>query len=649
MFYRFTAACVMLMAITMLVGACSGGNTDPTTPPQTPQTIISSQGHQLWGLYDISIDPSSGDIDIVPLRTADFSANVVRFLQPPIAPIELMSMVLNAPESKLLEGLVVMDITLRHPFPGVTQFRGFDVWGITLLDGGETGQHDPTAKFPSADGSRMLNPDGFTRWWNMTEFTTYGTIFGYTDGHFAKPGFTVDSTVNPYKVFTEGLDVTQPYYQMDFDNRSTYPTIDGVFTRRFKLQFDVSGQPPFRFKYAISANWAPPDPSYKPTFPIEAYPPQANAAEAYMIKIENYEEIPYWVDEFVSGGNIIFNLTIGDWQATGGNVLDQISHVWLESPTLFGTPIDVKNTMEFVESTHSTQATYKLTINDVHPQGLDGQQMLITVESANPNTFAPQIQGDPNNFDWPDAPLAAYSLVNVPITNLTPQGDYAYVYFLPDWCATMRVQCTQNQQGQPWTSGNQPLMANIMGQDIDGYYNDYTHVQVWEGKFGGTAGQNSDALAQTCSNLGYSFQRTYNDYFDPTGSRVVIVVGLSWPSPGPPDPAFTQQEAADMQEFIANGGILFFMCEASSYFYVDGFTELFDWLGMLMEYGGGATPEFTDGYTENIVQPHWMTEGVDLYHYYSVGQWVTEDPFVLPVIQTEYDEKVVLLYPLPLE
>jgi len=90
------------------------------------------------------------------------------------------------------------------------------------------------------------------------------------------------------------------------------------------------------------------------------------------------------------------------------------------------------------------------------------------------------------------------------------------------------------------------------------------------------------------------------------------------------------------------------MCEATSYFYVQGFDELFGWLGMLMEYGGGATPEFGDGFTENIID-HWLTINVDLYHYYSVGQWLTQDPYVLTVVQSEYDEKLILVYPLPLE
>jgi len=290
-------------------------------------------------------------------------------------------------------------------------------------------------------------------------------------------------------------------------------------------------------------------------------------------------------------------------------------------------------------TTTPTQATFNIRIEDMAPKSLLDEQMIITVESAQPDTFAPQIQGDPYMFAFPDAPLAAYALVKVPVTNLTPQGDYAYVYFIPDWCATMRSQCADD-------ADNQMLMRNIMGQNVEGYYNDFTHVQVWEGKTN-TSYQNADALADTVASMGYSFGRTTNDYFDPAGSRVVIAIGLNT-SDQPPQPPFTLEEATDMQEFIQNGGILFFMCEASHYFADEGFDELFGWLGMLMAYGGGATPEMSDGYTSNVTW-HWLTDNVETYHYYTCGTWITQDPHVLTLVATELDEKMVLMYPLPLE
>ncbi len=649
MFYRCATMCIVVFWTVMVALGCGKGP-EVVSPIETSsnnaQTHVNQ--HFCWGLWDVAINTETAEVEVVPIRDAHFNANVLRFLQPPIAPIQLVTIALNLGESDLAKGLITMDVTLRHPFPGRKIFRGFDVRGIILADGGQRGQYDSDVCYYAPGETELTNPDGFTRWWNQVEFTTFGTIFGYTEGHFANGRYTSTATLNPYKLFAYDLDISQPYYQLDPSQRATFPAMDGVVTRRYRMQFDTTQQPLFRFKYSIDASWSLPDPSYAPDYPVEAYDEMANCQEPYMVRVPEFIEIPYYVDEWVAGGDLEFLLTIGDWQATGGNVLDQISHVWLESPTLFEDPVDVRDTMEFVESTTDTQATYRIRLEDMMPDGLKGQQLLITVESAWPDTFEPQIDGDTSPFTWPDAPLAAYAVVDVPITNLTPEGDYAYVYFIPDWCATMRLQCTADESGEYWTSGNQPLLANIMSQNVEGYYNDYTHVKVWQGKMVGIDSQSINAFQQTCTDLGYSLERSNEDYFDAEGCRVILVVGFSWPNAQPPDPPFTQEEAADMQEFIDNGGILFFMCEATRYFYVDGFTELFEWLGMLMEYGGGAQPEYEDGFTRNITW-HWLTEDVNVYHYFSVGQWITQDPHVLTLIATNDDEKVVLMYPLPLE
>jgi len=641
MFYRVLTTLLVACGLILVLGGCGQNDnvTAPLTTPELQNSVQDASQHICWGMYDVAIDANTGEIETVPLRTADFNANVVMFLQPPAAPIELVVIMLNGPESELGNGLITMDITLRHPFPGKTIFRGFDVRGIIMAEGSCTGIYDPELHYPAATDTTMLNPDGFTRWWNQVEFTTFGTILGYTEGHYAKAGFESTSTLNPFKLHTPSLEPAQPVYQMDLNERATFPAVDGAFTRKYRIQFDASTFPIYKFKYAVDASWSLPDPAFAPDYPIEAYDEHANCQEPYYVKVEQFDEIPYYVDEWVSGGDLEFLLTIGDWQATGGDVLPEISHVWLESPSLFESEIDVRDTMEFVESLEETQATYRIRIEDMLPDGLDGQQLVITVESANPDSFEPQIQGDTSPFAYPSAPLAAYCLIEVPITNLAPQGNYAYVYFLPDWCATMRSQCANG-------SGNQLLMEHIMTQNIEGYYNDFTHVQVWEGKTN-TSNQTMEAFAATCSNLGYSLERTYNDTFDASGSRVVISIALNtWDQP--PDPPFTQEEATAMQEFIENGGILFFMCEASGYFNDEGYDELFGWLGMLMDYGGGAEPEYTDGYTNNITW-HWLTEDVEMYHYFTCGTWLTMDPHVLTLVATETDQNLVLMYPLPLE
>ena len=51
-----------------------------------------SRGHEFcWGIYDIRIDPSSGEVQVAPVRGTTFEANVTKWLQPPITPTELLN------------------------------------------------------------------------------------------------------------------------------------------------------------------------------------------------------------------------------------------------------------------------------------------------------------------------------------------------------------------------------------------------------------------------------------------------------------------------------------------------------------------------------------------------------------------------------
>jgi len=86
------------------------------------------------------------------------------------------------------------DIGLRRPFLGLNQFTGFDVKGILISDGSLNGFTDSDVNIPGMGDTRLLNPDGYTLWWNPNEFPDIGTIFGYIDGVLGQPydiaGFT---------------------------------------------------------------------------------------------------------------------------------------------------------------------------------------------------------------------------------------------------------------------------------------------------------------------------------------------------------------------------------------------------------------------------------------------------------------------------
>jgi hypothetical protein len=82
-------------------------------------------------------------------------------MQPPISPMQRLSLSIDLTQSHLNEGYVVCDVTLRHPFPSMNIYRGFDVHGICMGDGSFALGHDSSARF-SQFSTQMDTRDGGT-------------------------------------------------------------------------------------------------------------------------------------------------------------------------------------------------------------------------------------------------------------------------------------------------------------------------------------------------------------------------------------------------------------------------------------------------------------------------------------------------------
>ena len=158
------------------------------------------------GLWDVYVNPENMSMETVPLRGAPFSTNVVGFVDSG-NPINLIldNIVVDYPGDNTH---VNLDVGLRHPFPGLGMYTGFDVMGVFMGDAGGTipgtspGIQDDTVQ-------RVNNPDGFTRWFNCPEFKSAGeslALLGFTPGKLGTPGFAPGAELNPYKYFCDGLD-----------------------------------------------------------------------------------------------------------------------------------------------------------------------------------------------------------------------------------------------------------------------------------------------------------------------------------------------------------------------------------------------------------------------------------------------------------
>jgi hypothetical protein len=140
---RITAAIVAALLGLLILG-CSGAPS-PVSPVTDAKDILTtpgiedSGGRHLWGLWECSMQPGSSAIDIVPLRTAMFTANVNKLLEG--APGNLQISELD-PTNFESEGLLPCTVTLRHPFAGLGQFHGFDVWGVFMHNGNTNLSYD---------------------------------------------------------------------------------------------------------------------------------------------------------------------------------------------------------------------------------------------------------------------------------------------------------------------------------------------------------------------------------------------------------------------------------------------------------------------------------------------------------------------------
>jgi hypothetical protein len=349
----------------------------------------------------------------------------VRFLQPPFSASNLISFSFD-PKTDFSTGYVVADISLTHPFPGLDKYTGFDVRGVCIGNGSIHGVKDPGIFCGGKDDLRLINADGFTRWFNPTEFTTYGTILGFTVGAKGTPSTDFSATLNAYKYYCEGLgkdtQIADFFADPGCPNPRGFFPVGSKLTRTFELQFPVpGGVPVYRFQYAVVASWEPPLVN-PPSIP-EDFTLSANCHEAYVISAVDLSTL-YYVDPSTAGGYLSMVVTVYDHQGVqnSGGVHDEIAGISMESQ---GNLID-GNLAVFEGATldsallesNAVFARYSLAVPEpqVNPTESGDMPIMVAVESADPAGYDSGIPG----FAFPDGALAAYRLVPVHVDNEAP-------------------------------------------------------------------------------------------------------------------------------------------------------------------------------------------------------------------------------------
>ncbi len=295
---------------------------DPSPPRQSTDNTV------LWGLYEIHFDLDTLEFDVVPLRGAQFTCNITKFIDGP--PQNIHPQLISVDQQPGYTDLA-LNMVVSHPFPHNPELTGFDVMGVFLGNGSDTYPGPGGYNVPGQNDMRLLNPDGYTRWFNHQEFSnTSGNLFCYTPGVLGSPGFVPSASINAYKYFCDGLEETgkaNAFLRNNQDQRGVFLAGSTNF-RRYSIRFpDSTG---ITFQYAVIGHWMSPG---VPNPELSDFPPGANCDEIPTFKVTN-NSVTHFVSETEFGGNIELTIELIDWSAQlSGGIVDEFQ-ITCYSPVL---------------------------------------------------------------------------------------------------------------------------------------------------------------------------------------------------------------------------------------------------------------------------------------------------------------------------
>ena len=359
---RMNLRMLSIAIICLLALGCSSGETNPFNPGEDIRNSAATY-HSLMGLWQFEADPVAQSLDVIELRSADVHLNVLPFLEPP----PLLNLTLESLEFN--GNLIDCEIGLRHPFLGLTEFSGFDVCGILISNGSVTGFNDPDICIAGEGDTRLLNPDGWARWWNPAEFPTTGTVFGYNDGLLGAPDSFADfnCTLNGYKYFCDDLNSDDSLDAID-------PLGRGMFTpgqknvRLYQIELGVEG---LIFNYAIDACWEFPE-GDPPWVAPDDFSPNANRPEPYRLSISEIDKTLFYdPEEEMAEGEVTLLIDVYDWFDAGLNTIS------VECGSIF-TPLTTTVSI----GGGAGYSTYSVDILDAQPATAGPLDLFITAASA---------------------------------------------------------------------------------------------------------------------------------------------------------------------------------------------------------------------------------------------------------------------------
>ncbi len=414
----------LLPVLLALIG-CSGTSAvspEIDTGPDLSNSIVSVEPstptqNYLWGYYDLVFDFENETVDVSPNRSAMFTVNVTGFLNNSVYELGVyFNGKTNGP------GYVDIDleVTIIHPLAGLVQYDGYDVRGVFIGDGSATLAYNPDLGYPVQGTDQMLlNADGYTRWFNPSEFYS-GGIFSYIPGDLASPSYDGSATLNPYKYFGEGLSSTEDLWNyLVTDAPDVGYFINGYSnTRNYQIRFQIPS-PGVKYNYAVVASWDGGPPQFHP----------AHAPEAVAVDVINTSTV-YYVDETTKGGDLKLDISVFDWHsALSAGVMEDYA-VYIES-TVLSSPY-MADTADMTPVASGTNFnTFRIEVPADNVPGLEDNEFWVIVEYQDldyTNSF-----GVPNDAGSdPLAPCFRYDLpvldeIPTLITVISPNGGEVWL------------------------------------------------------------------------------------------------------------------------------------------------------------------------------------------------------------------------------
>jgi len=352
-------AIIVFSAALLFVFGCSGGSPNQPVFP-VEKSVDALNSHGCWGVWQFFADPEAQTLEMVPLRGSGMHLNAIVFLEPPaLTNLTLESLEFNG-------SIIEAGIGLRHPFLGLTEFSGFDVCGILITNGSVSGFEDSDIVMAGPGNTRLLNPDGYSRWWNPEEFPMDGTMFGYKDGLLGAPDSFANysSTVNAHKYFCDELEENDALGDIDPEGRGLF-SAGQKNIRHYTIELGTEG---LVFNYAIDANWVFPD-GYAPWTAPDDFADEANRPEAWNIVVDEVSNTLY-NDGTGSGGELHLGIDVYDWFNA------EMNSLLVESPGNF-TAVAVPTPT----GGGTGYSTYTVDITSATPQAAGPMGILISIIS----------------------------------------------------------------------------------------------------------------------------------------------------------------------------------------------------------------------------------------------------------------------------